>query len=105
MEHVSFRGSNWDQIRRRAYVRDGYRCQVCGVKCISKASSTPATSRNVIQCHHKQKYKGPEDNDLSNLVTLCLGCHAITLRDVAGVEDALLMHFTPQTWHRYPSRT
>jgi 5-methylcytosine-specific restriction endonuclease McrA len=76
MEHVSFRGSDWDQIRRRAYVRDGYRCQVCGVKCISKASSTSATSRNVIQCHHKQKYKGPEDNDLSNLVTLCLGCHA-----------------------------
>ena len=47
------------------YKRDGWICQECGVHCHNE---------NKIQCHHIDY--DTTNNDLSNLITLCSGCHA-----------------------------
>lgn len=68
-------GVNWKVIRRKVYKRDNFRCQICGVKCVAKNNATEETSHRIIQCHHKDPYKRSKNNDLSNLVTLCIRCH------------------------------
>lgn len=78
MNHQTFRGSDWAIIRRKVYKRDDYICQKCGVKCISKQSYTSATTDQIIQCHHIKPYESPADNEMDNLVTLCLKCHLQT---------------------------
>jgi hypothetical protein len=70
-----WRGSNWNKIRLEVYKRDNFTCQDCGIKCISKSSSTEETYNNIIQCHHIENYKINHNNKLNNLVTLCLRCH------------------------------
>ena len=72
----SWRGHDWDELRIKVYKRDNYVCRDCGVKCISKKNSNGSNSKKIIQCHHIEKYKKSKNNDLSNLVTLCLACHA-----------------------------
>lgn len=68
-------GAEWHRTRRKVYKRDKYCCQVCGVKCVSRRDMTPKNSVRLIQCHHKDPYKRSKNNDLSNLVTLCIRCH------------------------------
>jgi len=51
-----------DQLRKQVLRRDGWRCQVCG-------------SRQNLQVHHKQFRSHLGDDDDSNLITLCAGCH------------------------------
>lgn len=70
-----FRGSNWARIRRDVYERDDYTCQRCETKCISRRDLAGSNGRKLIQAHHIRGYESAEDNELSNLVTLCARCH------------------------------
>lgn len=79
-------GASWKTIRLEVYRRDGFTCQRCGVKCVSKKSATPETNRRVIQCHHIIPYKQSRNNNLDNLITLCLRCH----RRVHGKDGGLI---------------
>lgn len=60
-----------DEVKRAVWRRDGYRCQECGVAVASKdgCGCQPQTH------HIVPKSLGGTD-DLSNLTTLCLVCHA-----------------------------
>ena len=57
----------WHEIRKLVYKRDGYLCQECGVHCHNDKK---------IQCHHIDY--DINNNELSNLMTLCSSCHAKT---------------------------
>jgi DEAD/DEAH box helicase domain-containing protein len=67
-------GPNWDRQRDRARARDGYRCQVCGVR---EGSATSRTATHHV--HHKVPFRrfvsSERANQLDNLVTLCPRCH------------------------------
>lgn len=52
----------YEQLRKRVLRRDSWLCQVCG-------------SRQNLQVHHKQLRSQQGDDDDSNLITLCAGCH------------------------------
>lgn len=67
-----YRGEGWDRIRIEVYKRDKYRCVDCGTRCQSKRDYTD--SDKLIQCHHIEPYNG-SNNNLENLITLCLKCH------------------------------
>ena len=53
----------WDEIRRLVYKRDKYKCQECG-------------KHGKMNAHHIDYDR--ENNDLSNLISLCTSCHAKT---------------------------
>lgn len=53
---------NWDDIRKKVYARDGYRCVLCGKK-------------GKLHAHHIVPVKISKDNSLSNLVSVCNKCH------------------------------
>ena len=55
---------NWDQIRRRVYRRDRYTCQNCGATGVR------------IEAHHVVPIRFGGSHHLSNLISLCAGCHA-----------------------------
>lgn len=70
----SYRGDNWNLIRKQIYKRDNYICQDCGIKCISKKYlKNKKESNRIIQCHHIDYNK--KNNKEENLITLCLKCH------------------------------
>ena len=71
----SYRGNDWDTLRGEIYKRDNYICQDCGVKCIGKRDATKENADRIIQCHHIENYRKGQNNDKSNLITLCLICH------------------------------
>ncbi len=62
-------GPKWENQRKRARQRDGYRCQVCGAPEQERAHHV----------HHKTPFKMfssfTQANVLENLVTLCPDCH------------------------------
>lgn len=71
-------GPNWEQQRRAARVRDGYRCVICG---------KPESPHQQHHVHHRRPFRtfgyvrGENDaylraNDLDNLMTVCPSCHA-----------------------------
>ena len=55
------RGLEWDKLRHRVYTRDDHTCQDCGAK------------PKVVFAHHIDFDR--DNNKLSNLITLCRGCH------------------------------
>lgn len=57
----------WHELRKLVYKRDNWICQECGRHCGRKLG---------IACHHIDY--DISNNDLSNLVTLCVRCHAKT---------------------------
>ena len=57
----------WHEIRRIVYKRDDWTCQECGAHCHNNIK---------IQCHHIDY--DINNNDLSNLITLCSSCHMKT---------------------------
>ena len=59
-------GWQWEQIRRRALVRDNYLCQYCRTEGVY----TPATDVD----HRIPKTDGGTDH-LDNLQSLCKNCH------------------------------
>lgn len=74
-EKRSYRGPHWAKTRQRVYERDGYTCQRCAVKCISRRDYDGQNGGKLIQAHHIEAYEAPEDNTMDNLVTLCASCH------------------------------
>ena len=55
---------NWNEIRKQIYKRDNWVCQECGEKCHNEIK---------IQCHHIDY--DINNNNLTNLITLCNSCH------------------------------
>lgn len=60
--------SDWDQRRRRVYRRDEFACSNCGRKGGSKGDTE-------LHAHHIVPIKSGGSHKISNLVTLCKGCH------------------------------
>ena len=62
-------GPTWPRQRDRARVRDGYRCQICGI----------AEQGRSHEVHHKIPFRmfssAEIANQLDNLITLCPNCH------------------------------
>ncbi len=60
-----YRSQRWAAVRQQAKRRDGFRCVECG-------------ARGRLEVHHVKRVKThPELSfDLSNLQSLCPGCHA-----------------------------
>lgn len=67
------------QVRPRVVLRDNYSCQSCGIK-------SPLGRR--LHVHHILPRWLGGTNELSNLITLCISCHALAeekqLRDYTG---------------------
>jgi 5-methylcytosine-specific restriction endonuclease McrA len=54
--------AEYEALRRKVMLRDGWRCQVCGSMCN-------------LEAHHKQfRSRSGSDTEV-NLITLCAGCH------------------------------
>lgn len=64
-----FYSSDFVENRKMVYRRDGWRCQICDYKC-------DRTVKGFIQCHHIDY--DINNNQLSNLITLCRSCHMKT---------------------------
>jgi len=68
MKNTGYRA--WLRFSKAVFERDGYKCVICG-------------SNGHLNCHHieprkwkkKSEFKGEED--MSDCVTLCVGCHAM----------------------------
>ena len=58
------RGRDWTKQKNLCYRRDGFKCRKCG------------KGKLMIQCHHLIDWDKSHDNRLSNLITVCVGCHA-----------------------------
>ena len=78
---AKFYGPNWKSQSRQARKRDGYRCQLCG--------KSQKDNKRALDVHHKIPFKTfnyiPDKNenylqanDLDNLISLCIACHAQT---------------------------
>lgn len=63
--NITPEGEQWEEQRCAALERDGYRCVRCG-------------STEAIAVHHKIARRHGGTDDLDNLETLCLTCHAQT---------------------------
>jgi hypothetical protein len=70
---VGYRGSDWQTVRGAALKRDAYTCQDCGI------SETDSLSKYGIplHVHHIDPYRNEHNNDLDNLKSLCVHCHAV----------------------------
>lgn len=53
---------HWNQLRKQAFTRDGFKCTQCG-----------STKR--LRGHHRKYRKHLEDCTLEDIVTLCQPCH------------------------------
>lgn len=59
----------WKVLRMKVYIRDNFECQICGITCTKRIDNTQ------IQCDHIIKESDGGIHDMSNLWTLCKGCH------------------------------
>lgn len=68
--------SRWLRVKRAAFERDGYKCQICG-------------SQKYLCGHHvKERAQYPElAYEVSNIITLCKSCHA---KQHPGKENLIL---------------
>lgn len=66
--------STWDETRRLVLERDGYRCVSCSMSLRSRDADV----------HHLLPRSMGGSDELSNLVTLCDGCHAAHHPNLAG---------------------
>lgn len=57
------RPKDWDRISKAVRVRDDHTCQACGHRALK-----------YMNAHHRDD---SASNDLANLVTLCVACHAV----------------------------
>jgi DEAD/DEAH box helicase domain-containing protein len=93
-------GPNWRMQKDRARLRDGYRCQICGLPENGRAHDV----------HHKIPFRTfsgssgqpayEQANHLSNLITLCPVCHhraetAVRVRSGLGGLGFVLGHLAP----------
>jgi len=69
----SFRGTDWNTIRKEIFERDNYICQKCDIKCYFRNQKN--NGYDIIQCHHIEDYAVVKNNHKSNLITVCVRCH------------------------------
>jgi len=62
-----YNNHSWKKLRRKIYNRDDFVCQECKKKCDETIG---------IACHHIDYVR--ENNEVSNLITLCSSCHGKT---------------------------
>ena len=82
--------SDWDYVRRRAYKKAGYRCEICGGK----------GPRHPVECHEIWRYEEHPSGRkgvqiLDGVVALCPSCHQVKhlgLAHVRGKREAALRH-------------
>ena len=60
--------SDWDSRRKEVYSRDNYECQNCGAKGGSEGNAE-------LHAHHIVPISNGGVHELSNLKTMCKGCH------------------------------
>lgn len=69
--HRGYRGPGWKRIRERIRERDGWACRECGA---TKEQGTKLDVHHIVAAEDWTN-PGPA-NDPSNLLTLCVDCHA-----------------------------
>jgi len=66
----SLQNDNHLEVRRRALLRDGFACKLCGVKI-------------KLELHHiDYRYLGKELENMQWVVVLCEDCHQLVHRDI-----------------------
>lgn len=85
-DDLRMQGWEWRQRRREVYERDKWTCQECQRKCLSAKAAKRTDTTLKIQAHHIIRRRDGGTDELSNLVTLCMGCH---MRREARYSDAL----------------
>jgi ATP-dependent DNA helicase RecQ len=65
---------NWEDTRRLVLARDEYKCVSCSAKVKSRDADV----------HHLLPRSMGGSDEVSNLVTLCYGCHAAHHPNLAG---------------------
>lgn len=78
-------GPGWAKIASAVRERDGV-CQMCG--------KTPEENGRALDVHHKEPLRSSLNNDMSNLVALCMVCHHAVTR-LEEIEYAPL-HIFPR---------
>ncbi|MBB6411857.1 RecQ family ATP-dependent DNA helicase [Mesorhizobium sangaii] len=73
-ERLNIASDHWVGVRRQVLERDGYRCVSCGCELKSREADV----------HHLLPRSMGGSDELSNLVTLCDGCHASHHPNLAG---------------------
>ena len=69
---------NWSEIATDIKQKASYRCQRCGLQCLTQSQKYPNLSKRIkskytAQVHHWDRQ--PSNNHLNNLVCLCAACH------------------------------
>ena len=69
---------NWKEIATRVKEAARWQCQCCGKKCYRPGERPDNLTRSewtgaILQVHHRNH--NPEDNRLSNLMSVCAACH------------------------------
>jgi predicted HNH restriction endonuclease len=69
---------NWKEIADTIKNTAGYQCQKCGLRCLPNSDSyrhlaLSIRRKFIAQVHHIDR--NPSNNDRSNLICLCSGCH------------------------------
>ena len=84
-----FNDPKWLLCRRRVFNRDKYTCRWCGKK--GKAGRFSKRDNTILQVHHIKTWASAPllRFELSNLITLCYGCH----QKVWGKEEQYEMFF------------
>jgi len=75
---TDYRGPNWTEQREKALNRDNHSCQSCGMHNKQHIEKWDKS----LHVHHiiaRSEFDDtdPAQNDLTNLVTLCLSCHEV----------------------------
>jgi 5-methylcytosine-specific restriction endonuclease McrA len=70
--------ANWEAIALCVKRDVGWKCQKCNTQCLAPSDSTTELSKSdraklTLTVHHLDLT--PENNDPSNLIALCSGCH------------------------------
>ena len=76
--------SEWDTLRRAAYKKADYKCEICGGK----------GSRHPVECHEIWDYVGSKQI-LMGLIALCPKCHMVKhwgLTQLRGKEHVAFAH-------------
>jgi len=71
-------GPNWEEQRRSALERDGFKCVLCGKRREENGKDLDVHHIIPFRVFGRERYE--EANDLSNLITLCMKCHRRMLR-------------------------
>jgi 5-methylcytosine-specific restriction endonuclease McrA len=69
---------DWKEISETIKLTAGYQCQKCGLNCLPNKKSyqhldLSIRRKLIAQVHHIDQ--DPSNNDRSNLICLCSGCH------------------------------